>query len=91
MHLISRKLLEFALVIVLVLHITPISYALARKGSRARGLTSRSSVRVRPHTRKNGKWVPRHRRTSPNKSKLDNWSTKGNINPYTGKSGTINP
>lgn len=27
-------------------------------------------------------------RTSPNKTKLDNYSTKGNYNPYTGKTGT---
>ncbi len=30
-------------------------------------------------------------RTSPNKTKLDNYSTKGNYNPYTGKMGTKNP
>lgn len=30
-------------------------------------------------------------RTSPNKTKLDNYSTKGNYNPYSGKSGTVNP
>lgn len=30
-------------------------------------------------------------RTSPNKTKLDNYSTRGNYNPYTGKIGTQNP
>lgn len=30
-------------------------------------------------------------RTSPNKTKLDNYSTRGNYNPYTGKTGTKNP
>jgi hypothetical protein len=30
-------------------------------------------------------------RTSPNKTKFDNYSTKGNYNPYTGKMGTKNP
>jgi hypothetical protein len=30
-------------------------------------------------------------RTSPNKTKLDNYSTKGNYNPYTGKKGYTNP
>jgi len=30
-------------------------------------------------------------RTSPNKYKLDNYSTKGNYNPYSGKKGTKNP
>jgi len=32
-----------------------------------------------------------HYRTSPNKSRLDNWSTKGNINPSTGRRGTVDP
>ncbi len=30
-------------------------------------------------------------RSSPNKTKLDNYSTRGNYNPYTGKTGTRNP
>jgi hypothetical protein len=38
-----------------------------------------------------GIYVLPHSRTSPNRSKLDNWSTKGNINPSTGKKGTVNP
>ena len=35
-----------------------------------------------------GTYVMPSYRTSPNKTKLDNWSTKGNYNPYTGKKGT---
>lgn len=38
-----------------------------------------------------GAYVQSYYRTSPNRSKLDNWSTKGNINPYTGKRGYNNP
>lgn len=34
--------------------------------------------------------VPSYR-TSPNRTKLDNYSTKGNYNPYTGKKGYTNP
>lgn len=30
-------------------------------------------------------------RTSPNRIKMDNYSTKGNYNPYSGKVGTKNP
>ncbi len=30
-------------------------------------------------------------RTSPNSTTLDNYNTKGNYNPYTGKEGTIDP
>ena len=55
--------------------------------------TSRSAapVRVRGYTKRNGTYVKPHYRTAPNATKLDNWSTKGNVNPYTGKPGTKNP
>lgn len=38
-----------------------------------------------------GSYVMPSYRTSPNKTKLDNYSTKGNYNPYSGKKGTVNP
>ena len=31
-----------------------------------------------------------HIRTFPNNTKLNNWSTKGNTNPYTGNKGIVN-
>jgi len=47
-----------------------------------------SSVRIRGYTKKStGTYVYPHRRTSPDSRRLNNWSTKGNINPYTGKKG----
>ena len=46
---------------------------------------------VRGHTNKNGKYVQGHRQTNPNNSKRDNWSSKGNVNPDTGKAGTNDP
>ncbi len=49
------------------------------------------TVRVRGGYTKSGTYKPPHYRTSPNKTKFDNWSTKGNVNPYTGKAGTVNP
>lgn len=50
------------------------------------------SIRVRGYTRRSsGVYVQSYRRTTPNRSKWDNYSTKGNINPYTGKKGTVNP
>jgi hypothetical protein len=57
------------------------------------GGTSKSSgvVHVRGYTRKDGTYVPGYDRTAPNDTKLDNWSTEGNINPETGKPGTKNP
>ena len=45
------------------------------------------AVRVRGHVTKTGRYVPPHVRTAPNRSKFDNYSTRGNVNPYTGKEG----
>lgn len=51
--------------------------------------TSMADTYVRGHVTKNGTYVEPHNRSSPNNSKYDNYSTKGNSNPYTGKEGTI--
>lgn len=48
-------------------------------------------VRVDGHYKKNGTYVAPHYRTTPNGTKNDNWSTIGNVNPYTGDAGTKNP
>ncbi len=32
--------------------------------------------------------VQPHMKSAPNITTADNWSTKGNVNPYTGKKGT---
>lgn len=37
--------------------------------------------------RNDGTYVAPHYRTNPNDSRLDNWSTQGNTNPYTGSMG----
>jgi len=44
-----------------------------------------------PYTRKDGTYVAPHYRSSPNDTKMDNWSTRGNTNPYTGQPGTRDP
>jgi hypothetical protein len=59
-------------------------------GSGVRGFSCRP-VPVRPYIRKNGTVVMPHFRTSPNATIKDNWSTRPNINPFTGKPGTRNP
>jgi hypothetical protein len=46
---------------------------------------------IKGHTNKNGTYVAPSHATNPNQSKNDNWSTKGNTNPYTGKEGTKDP
>ena len=48
-------------------------------------------VRVRGYTRSNGTYVMPHYRTNPNRIKYDNWSAKGNTNPYSGKKGYVSP
>jgi hypothetical protein len=82
------------------LTLTTFGEALARGGGRGsgfrvggsglRGFSSRT-VPVRPYIRNNGTFVMPHFRTSPNATIKDNWSTRPNINPFTGKSGTRNP
>jgi hypothetical protein len=46
---------------------------------------------VRGYIKKNGTYVAPHRATNPNGTRMDNWSTRGNFNPYTGKAGTRSP
>lgn len=46
---------------------------------------------VRGYTRRDGTYVNGYYRSSPNHTRLDNYSTRGNYNPYTGKTGTVNP
>ncbi len=54
----------------------------------ARAKTSSVKGYIKPST---GRYVAPHFKTTPNKSKVDNFSTKGNYNPYTGKKGTASP
>jgi len=46
---------------------------------------------VSGYTRKDGTYVQPHYRSDPNSSKFDNYSTKGNTNPYTGEKGYVDP
>jgi hypothetical protein len=40
---------------------------------------------VHGHQKKNGKFVQSHTRSKANNTQRDNWSSKGNTNPRTGK------
>lgn len=46
-----------------------------------------SSTYVAPHITNKGNVVSGHYRTTPNTTQLDNYGTKGNLNPYTGATG----
>lgn len=56
-------------------------------GGHSGGHSSGGSHYVAPHVTKNGTYVQGHYRSNPNGSSGDNWSTKGNVNPYTGEPG----
>jgi hypothetical protein len=43
---------------------------------------------VRSYRKRNGTVVHSHRRSEADSSFSNNWSTKGNVNPHTGKRGT---
>jgi len=43
---------------------------------------------VKGHVKKDGTYVQPHHATNPNNTQRDNWSSKPNVNPYSGKPGT---
>jgi hypothetical protein len=52
---------------------------------------ARGSHTVRGHTTKRGTYVAPSHATNPNQTRVDNYSTQGNVNPYTGAPGTKSP
>lgn len=52
-------------------------------------LSASAQVDVNGYYRNDGTYVQPHHRTAPNNTISDNYSTKGNINPYTGQPGTV--
>jgi hypothetical protein len=50
-----------------------------------------AQVYVNPYVKRDGTVVEGHFRSSPNSTDLDNYSTRGNVNPYTGEAGTKQP
>jgi hypothetical protein len=67
----------------------------ARGGGGGRGGshvgTGHGAVQVSGYSRGNGTHVAPHVRSSPDSTPFNNWSTKGNVNPYTGKLGSHSP
>jgi hypothetical protein len=64
-------------------------------GSRPGGLygtgSNPNSHYVQPHFNSNGSYTGGHYRTNPNNTQRDNFGTRGNYNPYTGRYGTRAP
>ena len=52
------------------------------------GHVNSSNHNVSGHTTKDGTYVAPSHATNPNFTKTDNYSQKGNVNPFTGKEGT---
>ena len=71
-----KKIIAIALILVAV----TATEALARR------------VHVRgSYLKRTGTYVAPHYRTAPDHSRYNNWSARGNTNPYSGKSGTVDP
>ncbi len=49
-----------------------------------------ADVHVRGYVRSEGTYVMPHYRSNPDGYQSNNWSTQGNVNPYTGAAGTRN-
>jgi hypothetical protein len=94
----------FYLAIPLLLACAPTDGAFARGGGGGHGGGSHSSGSLRGsgyvnpsyhythgYFRSNGTYVHGYYATNPNGTKLDNYSTLGNVNPWTGKPGWIRP
>src|SRR5262249_46887195 len=80
-----------------ILLITSAGSFAQRRGSSGTRRSSRSAtsssprpkeVHVRGYVRKDGTYVAPYVRTAPDGNFDNNWSTKGNVNPYTGQEGT---
>lgn len=50
-----------------------------------------ASTSTKGYFKKDGTYVQPHKRTQADSSKFNNWSSKGNANPYTGKKGSVDP
>lgn len=52
------------------------------------GVLATTDVHVHGYTKQDGTYVQPHERSAPDDSKSNNYSTKGNVNPHTGQTGT---
>lgn len=57
----------------------------------AGAVSAQSTNSVRGYIRRDGTYVAPHVRTNPNSTRMDNYSTAPNYNPYTGQQGTVQP
>lgn len=55
------------------------------------GEVAAQSVPHRGYMRPDGTYVPPHRQSAPDGSRYNNWGSKPNVNPFTGRPGTRDP
>ena len=65
-----------------------VSYSVPSVTYNAPSTVNYNTTTVSGYTRSNGTYVQSHVRTMPNSTNWDNFSTKGNTNPYTGTTGS---
>jgi hypothetical protein len=51
--------------------------------------SAQSPQYVRPYVTQQGNYVAPHMRTAPDTTRSNNYSTQGNVNPYTGQAGSV--
>jgi hypothetical protein len=86
----KKMIFATALVIVSAATASAQLYGTQSGGLYGTGSNPNSHV-VNPYVTRQGTYVAPHYQTNPNSTQLDNYSTRGNINPYTGQMGTRIP
>ena len=67
------------------------SHASVRSTPSTARVTSTGSHPIRGYVKKDGTYVAPAHATNPNGTQKDNYTAKGNVNPYTGKEGMKEP
>ncbi len=86
------KKLLIAVALMLVATATAQAQSRGLYGSGAYGTGSNpQSHTISPYVNSQGTYVQGSHATNPNSTQMDNYSTRGNVNPYTGNVGTRTP
>jgi len=83
-----KKLIIFAVTVMMLVSLSSFTFAGANHYYSPGTGSKSSSLYVHGYMKRNGTYVNSYRRSTPDHNFNNNWSTKGNINPYTGKKGT---
>lgn len=88
-----KRIVITSLAIIISISFSTSAFAGAKGNSNKGSYKSYSSTpkehNVSGYTRSNGTYVAPHYRSNRDGARNNNWTTQGNINPHTGKKGTI--